>query len=97
MAEWTLPAQNLELLSDGRPQNKQPCEGVHNKINHTAGKADPNIFELIELFKTEQASTEVSLAQLAAGGAVRNTRKKYSTKQKRLAKIGEKFERGTIH
>ena len=49
------------------------------------------------LFKTEQANTEVSLVQLAAGGAVRNTRKKYSTKQKRLAKIGEKFERGTIH
>ena len=51
-------------------------------------------FELVELFKTEQASTEVSLAQLAAGGVVRNTRKKYSTKQKRLAKIGEKFESG---
>ena len=30
----------------------------------------------------------MSLAQLAAGG------KKYSTKPKRLAKIGEKFERG---
>ena len=39
-------------------------------------------------------NTEVCLAQLAAGGAVRNTRKKYSIKQKRLAKIGEKFERG---
>ena len=31
---------------------------------------------------------------LAAGGAVRNTSKKYSTKQKRLVKIEEKFERG---
>ena len=68
-------------------------EGCHNKINHAAGKAHPNVFELVELFKTEQANTEVCLAQLAAGGAVRNTRK-YSTKQKRLAKIGEKFERG---
>ena len=37
---------------------------------------------------------EMSLAQLASGGAVRNTRKKYSTKLKRLAKVGEKFERG---
>ena len=51
MAEWTLPVQNLELLSDGRPQNKQLCEGVHNKINHTAGKADPNIFELMSCLK----------------------------------------------
>ena len=49
---------------------------------------------MVELFNTEQVNTEVCLAQLAAGGAVRNTRKKYSTKQKRLVKIGEKFERG---
>ena len=28
MAEWTLPAQNVELLPNGRPQNKQPCGGV---------------------------------------------------------------------
>ena len=69
-------------------------EGWHKKVNRAAGKAHPNIFELVELFKTEQPNTEVCLAQLAAGGAVRNTRKKYSIKQKRLAKIGEKFERG---
>ena len=49
-------------------------EGWHNKMNCAAGKAHPNIFELVALFKTEQANTEVSLAQLAAGGAVRNTR-----------------------
>ena len=48
-------------------------EGWH-KINRVAGKAHPNIFALVELFKTEQANTEVSLAQLAAGGAVRNIR-----------------------
>ena len=68
-------------------------EGWHSKINCAAGKAHPNIFELVELFKTEQVNTEVSLAQLAAGGAVGNTRKKYRTKQKRSAKVGEKFER----
>ena len=27
-------------------------EGWHNKINRAAGKAHPNIFELVELFKT---------------------------------------------
>ena len=76
------------------PKTNNHVEGWHKKINRAAGKAHPNIFELVELFKTEQANTEVSLVQLAAGGAVRNTRKKYSTKQKRLAKLGEKFERG---
>ena len=55
-------------------------EGWH-KINRAAGKAHPNIFELVELFKTEQANTEVSLAQLAAGGAVRNTRSTTQTEE----------------
>ena len=52
---------------------------------------------MVELFKTEQVNTEVPLVQLAVGEAVRNTRKKYPTKQKRLVKIAEKFGRGTIH
>ena len=30
------------------------------------GKAHPNVFEIVESFKKEQAATEVSLAQLAA-------------------------------
>ena len=62
------------------PKTNNHVEGWHNKINCAAGKAHPNIFELVELFKTEQANTEVCLAQLAAGGAVRNTR---STPQNR--------------
>ena len=53
------------------PKTNNHVEGWHNEINRAAGKAHPNIFELLEeLFKTEQANTEVCLAQLAAGGAV---------------------------
>ena len=54
-------------------------ERWHKKIIRAAGKAHPNIFELVELFKTEKVNMEVCLAQLAAGGTVGNTRKKYST------------------
>ena len=42
-------------------------------MNCAAGKAHLNISELVALFKTEQANTEVSLAQLAGGGVVKNT------------------------
>ena len=73
------------------PKTNNHVEGWHSKINCAVGKAHPNIFELVELIKTEQVNTEACLAQLAADGAGRNT------KQRRLAKIGEKFERGTIH
>ena len=58
------------------PKTNNHVEEWHKKINCAAGKAHPNIFQLVELFKTEQANTEVCLAQLAAGGAVRSTRKK---------------------
>ena len=59
----------MELLYTIYGRTKNCCvEGWHNKINRAAGKAHPKVFELVELFKGEQANTEVSLAQLAAGG-----------------------------
>ena len=61
------------------PKTNNHVEGWHKKINRAVGKAHPNIFELVELFKIEQVNTEVCLAQFSVGGAVRNTRKKYST------------------
>ena len=40
-------------------------------------KSPPNIYEVVKLFKTEQAATEVTLRQLEAGGTVLETRKEY--------------------
>ena len=40
------------------------------------GKAHPNCFEIVEVFKKEQASAEVTLAQLASGALpVKHTRR----------------------
>ena len=39
-------------------------------------KAYPNLFETIELIKNEQASTEVQMIQLAAGGQPRPKKEK---------------------
>ena len=36
-------------------------DGIVNKV---VGKAHPNVFEIVEVFKAEQASTEVSLPNL---------------------------------
>ena len=47
-----------------------------------------NIYEVVELFKTEQAATEVSLLQLEAGGVVVPTRRVF---RQRLKTIQEKF------
>ena len=38
----------------------------HSKIRKLAGKAHPNIYKAVELFKAEQKATDVSLMQLAS-------------------------------
>ena len=42
--------------------------GWHSKVRKLAGKAHPIIYEVVSLFKSEQATTEVTLMQVAAGG-----------------------------
>ena len=41
-------------------------EGWHNRLNKIVGKAHPNIYELVETFKKEQASVEVAVTQLSS-------------------------------
>ena len=66
-------------------------DGWHNKINRLVGKSHPNKYKIVKLFKTQQAATEVSLLQLAAGGVVEPTRQVFRQKEKRLKAIQEKF------
>ena len=56
-------------------------------------KAHPNIYEAVTLFQSEQATTEVSIMQLAAGGLPVHRRKKYRNYEKRLVTIRE-YEAG---
>ena len=46
------------FMGDG-PRTNNNLEGWHNKVKKIAGKSHVNIFEMVELFKIEQASTEV--------------------------------------
>ena len=54
-------------------------------------KAHPNIFGVVILFQSEQAATEVTLMQLAAGGPLARRRSKYRLHEKRLLTIKEKY------
>ena len=59
------------FMEDG-PRTNNNLEGWHNKVKKIVGKSHLNIFEMVELFRLEQASTEVGLRQLMAGGALRS-------------------------
>ena len=53
-----------------------------------------NIFELVELFKTEQSNMEASILQLASGGTPRSKGVSRRRKEERIRKIQEKFDEG---
>ena len=58
------------------------------------GKTHPNVFELYELFQVEQAMMEVTLQQLAAGGATCRRQQIYHVKDRAIKRV-QKFEAGT--
>ena len=65
-------------------------------MNKVVGKAHPNVFEIVEVFKAEQASTEVSLAQLATGATPPRRARRTVDKDKRIAKLKRRFAKNTI-
>ena len=76
------------------PRTNNNAEGWHSKIRKLAGKAHPNIYEAVSLFKAEQAATEVTLLQLAGGGLPKRRRRKYRQHEQRILTIKEKYEAG---
>ena len=44
-------------------------EGWHTRLKKMVGKAHPNNFEVFEVMKKEQASSDMKLEQLELGGA----------------------------
>ena len=56
----------------------------------------PNVFEIVEVFKKEQASTEVSLAQLAAGAAPPRRRRRVLRRDRMVAQLQQRFTSNSI-
>ena len=63
VGSYPLPLWNV--FESGSTRTNNHTEGWHNRLKKVVGKAHPNVFEIVETFKKEQASTEVSTAQLA--------------------------------
>ena len=68
-------------------------EEWHSKLRKLAGKAHP-IYKAVTLFQSEQAVTEISLIQLAAGRLPKRRIRKYRNNGKRLTTINEEYEAG---
>ena len=58
-------------------------------------KPNPNIYEIVDVFKREQATVEVSMLQLETGGNP-PPRKKYSEQDKRIIYLKDRLYEGSI-
>lgn len=74
------------------------CEGWHSRFNRIVNKHHPNTWYLMRCFQEEQASTDVTRCQIAAGqsNAVRVTQK-YKLLQKRVETLKGLYNAGTMN
>ena len=55
------------------------------------GKAHPNIYELVETFKKEQASVEMAITQLSSGSAPPRQSRHSQIKDRKIKELKEQF------
>ena len=65
------------------PRTTNHVEGWHSKLNNVAA-SHPNMFKLINIIKSEQSFTEMTILQLEAGGTLRPKRRKYRQVDERI-------------
>ena len=51
----------MELVQTKGPRTNNHLDNWHNRLRQVVGKSHPNIFECVEVFQREEASTEVSI------------------------------------
>ena len=76
------------------PRTNNHLEGWRYRLNRLARKAHPNLFETIELIKNEQASTEVQMIQVAAGGQPRPKKRKAVKQDQQIKRLVAEFSSG---
>ena len=72
--EITLDGDCVNTLSSKELHITQSFRGGHNCLKRVSRKTHPNLFEVVEIPKKEQAASEVAIEQLAGGGRIRSKR-----------------------
>ena len=87
------PPQMWNVFSEEIRTNNQ-LEGWHNSFQQTVGKAHPNIYELVEALKSEQASTSLTMRSATQGAQPPTMRKKYRERNQSILQLKAEFEAG---
>ena len=85
----------LHLYLHEGPRTNNHLEGWHNRLKRISRKAHPNLFELVEILKKEQATTEVTIEQLVGGGRIRAKRRKVVQHEETIKRLNDEFTSGS--
>ena len=91
--QYSLPLWNYYSYDGPRTNNR--LEGWHNRLKRIVKKPHPNFYELIDVFKREQAATEVTYQQLDTG-ANPPPWKKYRQLDQRVQRIKDRMSAGQV-
>ena len=75
----------IRMSESARTNNH--IEGWHSKLKKVVGKAHPNVYEIVEIFKREQGVTEITISQLASEAIPPTRGKKSTDKDKRIQEL----------
>ena len=78
------------------PRTNNHVEGWHFRLKRVIGKAHPNIYELVEVFKKEESLTTMRVQQLVAGASQAPRRRKVRDRERKLQTLFQRLELGTI-
>ena len=77
------------------PRTNNNVEGWHSRLKKV-GKPHPNLYEIIDVFKREEASTKVKLQILQAGAQQAPRRRKMRQKEQRIQNLCRRLNQGTM-
>ena len=78
------------------PRTNNNVEGWHSRLKKVVGKPHPNLYEIIHVFKREEASTKVKLQILQAGAQQAPRRRKMRQKEHRIQNLFSRLNQGTM-
>ena len=88
------PCRSWNYFDHPGPRTNNHVEGWHSRMNKVVGKPHPNIYELVDVIKREEATTRMKLQLYETGAALPPRRRRYEEKEKRLQALFERFNAG---